>query len=199
MDAVGVDQDLGQVAPRAPSRASTPSSSARDCISSTTSADRLVQVGRLERGLAVLGEREHVHDEVVDLGLVLLDDRPAAADDRLVLLVQAHVDQVAAAADALEDVLDVVRERGDRLADGGEPLGLELGVVERRCSRSPARPGGRWRPSASGGPARTGSCGPALPAAVERELAGGADVGVEDAERRVPPLDRARRSPRGCA
>ena len=93
-------------------------------------ADRLVQVGRLERGLAVLREREHVHDQVVDLRLVLLDDRPAPADDRVVLLVQAHVDQVAAAADALEDVLDVVRERGDRLADGREPLGLDLGLVE---------------------------------------------------------------------
>ena len=93
-------------------------------------ADGLVQVGRLEGRLAVLGEREHVHDHVVDLGLVLLDDRPAAADDRLVLLVEAQVDQVAAAADALEDVLDVVRERGDRLADGGEPLGLDLVVVE---------------------------------------------------------------------
>ena len=57
-------------------------------------ADRLVQVGRLERRLAVLGEREHVHDQVVDLGLVLLDDRPAAADDRLVLLVEAQVDQM---------------------------------------------------------------------------------------------------------
>ena len=92
--------------------------------------DRLVQVGRLERGLAVLREREHVHDEVVDLPLVLLDDRPALADDRLVLLVQAHVDEVAAAAEALEDVLDVVRERRDRLADGREPLGLDLGLVE---------------------------------------------------------------------
>ena len=44
-------------------------------------ADGLVQVRGLERGLAILREREHVHDQVVDLGLVLLDDRPAAADD----------------------------------------------------------------------------------------------------------------------
>ena len=44
-------------------------------------ADGLVQVGRLERRLAILGEGEHVHDHVVDLGLVLLDDRPAPADD----------------------------------------------------------------------------------------------------------------------
>ena len=58
---------------------------------------------------------------------------------RVVLLVEAHVDQVAAAADALEDVLDVVRERGDRLADGGEPLGLDLVVVEDRVLDRQAR------------------------------------------------------------
>ena len=95
-------------------------------------ADGLVQVGQLEGRLAVLREREHVHDQVVDLGLVLLDDRPAAADDRFVLVVEAQVDQVAAAADALEDVLDVMREGGDRLADGGEPFRLDLVVVEDR-------------------------------------------------------------------
>ena len=42
------------------------------------------------------------------------------------------LDQVAAAADALQDVLDVVRERGDRLAHGRQPLGLEHGRVVRR-------------------------------------------------------------------
>ena len=188
----------GRSARGLPGRASTPSSSARDCISSTTSADRLVQVGRLQRGLAVLGEREHVHDQVVDLRLVLLDDRPAAADDRLVLLVQAHVDQVAAAADALEDVLDVVRERGDRLADGGEPLGLELGLVERRCSRSPGRPGGRWRPSASGGPARTGPAAPSLPgpSAARARWRRGCRRRGRRGWRAAP--GSGRRSPRGC-
>ena len=65
---------------------------------------------------------------------------------RVVLFLESQVDQVAAAADALEDVLDVMRERGDRLADGGEPLGLDLVVVKDRCFRWPARPGGRWRP-----------------------------------------------------
>ena len=39
--------------------------------------DDRVQVGRLEGRLALLREREHVHHEVVDLRLVLLDDRPA--------------------------------------------------------------------------------------------------------------------------
>ncbi len=93
-------------------------------------ADGLVQVGDLQRGLAVLGEREHVHDEVVDPRLVLLDDRPPAPDDRLVLLVEAQVDQIAPATDALEDVLDVVREGGDGLPDRRQPLGLDLVVVE---------------------------------------------------------------------
>ena len=135
----GSIRTCGQVRRRAASRGATPSSAARDCISSTTSATVSFRSAGSERGLAVLGEREHVHDQVVDLRLVLLDDRPAAADDRVVLLVQAHVDQVAAAADALEDVLDVVRQRGDRLADGGEPLGLELGAGRSRVLDRQAR------------------------------------------------------------
>ena len=80
VDAVGVDHDLGHVVAGLPGQRHAELRGARlhqlDDV-----ADRLVQVGRLERGLAVLGEREHVHDQVVDLGLVLLDDRPAAADD----------------------------------------------------------------------------------------------------------------------
>ena len=49
-----------------------------------------------------------------------------------VVLRQAHLDQVAAAADALQDVLDVVRQRGDRLADGRQPLGLHHGGIVAR-------------------------------------------------------------------
>ena len=45
------------------------------------------------------------------------------------MLGEPHLDQVAAAADALQDVLDVVRERGDGLADGRQPLGLDHGGV----------------------------------------------------------------------
>ncbi len=114
-------------------------------------ADRLVQVDRLQRRLAILGEGQHVHDQVVNLGLVLLDDRPTPTGDRLVLLLEPQVDQVASAAQALEDVLDVVREGGDGLADGRQPLGLELGLVEPGVLDRQARPGGRWRPSAGGG------------------------------------------------
>ncbi len=45
---------------------------------------------------------------------------------------QSHLDQVAPAADSLENVLDVVRERGDGLPDGGEAFGLDhRGVVTR--------------------------------------------------------------------
>ncbi len=60
-------------------------------------ADRLVQVRELQVRLAVLREREHVHHEVVDLRLVLLDDRPAAPDDHLVFVVETQIDQRAAA------------------------------------------------------------------------------------------------------
>ena len=40
------------------------------------------------------------------------------------MILDAHLDEIAAAADALQNILDVVRERGDGLADGGEALGL---------------------------------------------------------------------------
>ncbi len=55
-------------------------------------ADRLVQVSRLERRLAILREGEHVHDHVVDLGLIFLDDGPAPANDRVVFVLESEVD-----------------------------------------------------------------------------------------------------------
>ena len=48
---------------------------------------------------------------------------------RLVLVRQPHFEDLAAALEALQDVLDVMRQRGDRLADGGQPLRLEHGLV----------------------------------------------------------------------
>ena len=79
--------------------------------------------------LALLAEGEHVHHQGRDLVLILLDDLPPFADDRFVVFRQAQLDQVAAAADALEDVLDVVGESGDGLADGRQPLGLDHGGI----------------------------------------------------------------------
>ena len=46
--------------------------------------------------------------------------------------MQPFLDQVAAAANALQNVLDVVRERGDRLPHGRQPLGLDHRRVVRR-------------------------------------------------------------------
>ncbi len=46
------------------------------------------------------------------------------------VVLHPHFDQIAAAADALQNVLDVVRERGDGLPHGRQPLGLHhRGVV----------------------------------------------------------------------
>ena len=56
---------------------STPSSLARGADQLHHVADHGVEVGLLQGRLAVLGVAEHVHDQVVDLALVLLDDRPA--------------------------------------------------------------------------------------------------------------------------
>ena len=45
---------------------------------------------------------------------------------------QAHLEDLAAAAQALQDVLDVMRQGGDGLADGRQPLGLHHGLVVAR-------------------------------------------------------------------
>src|SRR5262249_52901160 len=116
------------------------------------------------------------------------NDHPTAPDDGIILLVEAEIDQVAAATDSLEDVLDVVGKGGDRLANGREPLGLDLVVIEDGVFDS-----------------QTGlvaDCDhqhelvlaePAALAALCGGLAGedtSPDVGIEDTECGVPSLDR---------
>ena len=107
--------------------------------------DDFVEVRRLGHRLAFLAEREHVHHEGGDAFLVALDDVPALAHrgdglfgeldvhlavaDGLGVVLDAELDEVTTAADALQDVLDVVREGGDRLADGRQPFGLDHGLV----------------------------------------------------------------------
>ena len=166
----------------------TPSSVATRLHELDDVADGLVQVGRLERGLAILGEREHVHDHVVDLGLVFLDDRPAPADDGVVLFLESQVDQRAAAVDALEDVLDVMGEGGDRLADRGESFGLDLVVVEDGVFDGQSglvADGDHQRELLLAEPAAR----PGL-AAARLGRASGLDVGVDDAQGGVPSLNR---------
>ena len=107
----------------------------------------------------------------------------------VVFLVQAHVDQVAAAANALEDVLDVMRQRGDRLADGGKPLGLDLGVVKHGVlDRQAGLVADRDHQHQM--VLRESACGPFLdrPDAIARRL--GLDVGIEHAQRGMPSLNR---------
>ena len=91
--------------------------------------DQRDQIGRHRVGLALLAEGEHVHDERGDLVLVAGDDVPALLDDAEILVFQSHLHEVAAAADPLEDVLDVVGEGGDGVADGRESLRLNHGGV----------------------------------------------------------------------
>ena len=83
-----------------------------------------IDVARHGVGLAILAEGKHVHHQGRDLALVAIDHRPALANYVLVVLRQARLDQVAAAADALQDVLDVMREHGDGLAHGSQSFGL---------------------------------------------------------------------------
>src|SRR5205823_1247740 len=58
-----------------------------------------------------------------------LDDFPALEKHLLVLVGQAHFQDLAAAFESLENVLDVVTQAGDGLADGGQALGLDHGLV----------------------------------------------------------------------
>ena len=84
----------------------------------------------LDVRLALLGIAEHVHDQVVDLGLVLLGDPPALLQQgRSSLSCMPMLEDFAAAREPLQDVLDVVRQGGDGLADGRQALGLHHGVV----------------------------------------------------------------------
>ena len=92
----------------------------------------VVEVGRLDGRLAFLGVAEHVHDQLVDLALVLLGHLPALLNEAVVLFLQAHLEDFAAGPQPLQDVLDVVRQGGDGLADGRQALGLHHGVVVAR-------------------------------------------------------------------
>ena len=48
----------------------------------------------------------------------------------MLLRLEAHLHDVRAAAQRLQDVLDRVRQRSGRFADGGQALGLEALLVE---------------------------------------------------------------------
>ena len=66
------------------------------------------QIGGHWVGLPLLAEREHVHHERGDLVLIARDDIPALLKDCQIVVFQPHFHQIAAAADALQDVLDMV-------------------------------------------------------------------------------------------
>ena len=91
--------------------------------------DQRGEVAGSRIGLPFLAEREHVHHQRRDLVLIATDDVPALLKDTEVVVLQPHFHEITASADALEDVFDVVRERGDGLAGGGEPLRLHHGRV----------------------------------------------------------------------
>ena len=90
----------------------------------------------VRRRLAAVGK--HVEDELVDAGEVSADDVPARRDGLEVLSFQTRLDGAGAALNALENVLDVVGQAGDGLADGREALLLDLarheaGVLDRQA------------------------------------------------------------------
>src|SRR5262249_33945519 len=140
-----------------------------------------------EGRLALLRVAKHIHDEVIDLPLVLLDDAPALLEHRVILLAQAHLQDFAARAQALEDVLDVVRQRRDGLADGREPFRLKHGLVVARFlyrqGRLMADGDGQGEVVTRELDRRTGS-------AEGRVARAAARVKVDHAERLVPALHR---------
>ncbi len=119
---------------------STFASLARVFMSSTTSPTTSLRSDGSGTGSRSLLNVSMSITSVGNAFLILFDDAPAFAHDAdgffgrididlaagncLGVVFHAHFDQVAAAADALQNVLDVVRERGDRLADGGQTFGL---------------------------------------------------------------------------
>ena len=124
---------------------STFSSSARDFISSTTSAATSLRFdgsGTGSRSLLNVSMsitsaemRSWLRSTMFQPLRIVVDgflgrfDVDFAVGHGLGVVLEAQLDQVAAAADALQDVLDVVRERGDRLADGRQPFGLDHRLV----------------------------------------------------------------------
>src|SRR5207302_1070373 len=68
--------------------------------------DDAIDIGVFNGRLAFLRVAEHVHDQVVNLALVLLDNIPALLQEVFVLVGQAHLEDFAAAAQALQDVFD---------------------------------------------------------------------------------------------
>jgi len=87
-------------------------------------------VGHFEGGLAFLGVGKHVHGEGLDFVEVALEHFPASLDLVDVGFAEAHFDDVGAAGDALEDVLDGVGKGCDGFAGGGETFLLDRFLVE---------------------------------------------------------------------
>ena len=106
-DALGVEDDAGEIRGGRPADCDP-------CIRSPLLdglhdvGDEGHEVGGHRIGLPFLAEGKHVHHERRDLPLVAAHDVPALAHHREIVIFQAHVDEIAASLDALEDVLDVV-------------------------------------------------------------------------------------------
>ena len=88
------------------------------------------EVIELKNGKKSVTERRFFPGQVVDLILILLDDAPTPANDGVIFLVQAHVDQIRPSANTLKDVLDMMRQGRDRLADCGQSFRLQLRLIE---------------------------------------------------------------------
>ena len=92
--------------------------------------DRVVDMPSLQLRSPLLAKGQHVHHEVVNAVLVAFEDAPAFADQSIVLVVEAHLDQVAAPLHPLQNVLDVMAEHGDGLPHSGQPFGLHERLLE---------------------------------------------------------------------
>ncbi len=91
---------------------------------------QVVEVDPLELRLPLPGVVQHVVGEVADPLDALLDHRPAFLDLLPVVLGHPVADQVGAALEGIEHVLDGVLDAGHRLADGGELLRLDQFPLE---------------------------------------------------------------------
>ena len=99
-------------------------------------ADRLIEVGLDPFWLTFFGKGKHVQNQVRNAVLITIDDTPATANGIGVPPFQPRFDQIAPAADPLQDILDVMRQGGDRLSHRRQSFTLDqCGVVERILDR----------------------------------------------------------------
>lgn len=81
--------------------------------------DQEHQVGRFAFGFAFFAHRQHIENERFDTAVRFFANFPAGSNGFEFVAFEAFMDHVTSTFETLQDIFYVVREVGDRLADGG--------------------------------------------------------------------------------